>query len=71
VLKKKQEKYELTRKGRMLVLGMDITQVQQEQDLIWALVDKVRHYDPDLLVGYELHNSSWGYLIERALVYSK
>jgi DNA polymerase elongation subunit (family B) len=50
---------------------MDITQVQQEQDLIWALVDKVRHYDPDLLVGYELHNSSWGYLIERALVYSK
>ena len=26
----------------------------------------VRSLDPDIIIGYELQNSSWGYLIERA-----
>lgn len=37
-----------------------------ELDALTRLVDIVREYDPDILTGYEVHNSSWGYLIERA-----
>ena len=37
-----------------------------ELDLINRMVDVVRTYDPDILTGYEVHNGSWGYLIERA-----
>ena len=36
-----------------------------ELDLLNRLVDIVREYDPDILTGFEVHNSSWGYLIER------
>ncbi|KAL6237097.1 hypothetical protein BDW75DRAFT_205172 [Aspergillus navahoensis] len=37
-----------------------------ELDLINRLVDIVRLHDPDIITGYEVHNSSWGYVIERA-----
>ncbi|KAL4924882.1 DNA-directed DNA polymerase zeta catalytic subunit REV3 [Aspergillus undulatus] len=37
-----------------------------ELDLINRLIDIVRLYDPDIITGYEVHNSSWGYVIERA-----
>ena len=37
-----------------------------ELDLINRMVDVVRNYDPDILTGYEVHNGSWGYMIERA-----
>ncbi|PGH08313.1 hypothetical protein AJ79_06000 [Helicocarpus griseus UAMH5409] len=37
-----------------------------ELDLLIKLVDVVRRYDPDILTGYEVHNGSWGYVIERA-----
>ncbi|KAJ5726189.1 C4-type zinc-finger of DNA polymerase delta [Penicillium malachiteum] len=37
-----------------------------ELDLINRLVDHVRYYDPDIITGYEVHNASWGYVIERA-----
>lgn len=37
-----------------------------ELDLINRLVDIVRYHDPDIITGYEVHNGSWGYLIERA-----
>ncbi|OJD18693.1 hypothetical protein AJ78_01308 [Emergomyces pasteurianus Ep9510] len=37
-----------------------------ELDILTKLVDVVRRRDPDILTGYEVHNSSWGYLIERA-----
>ncbi|KAF2105000.1 hypothetical protein NA57DRAFT_51786 [Rhizodiscina lignyota] len=39
---------------------------EDELNLINRMVDIVRGYDPDILTGYEVHNSSWGYLIERA-----
>lgn len=39
-----------------------------ELDLINRLLDIVRTFDPDILTGYEVHNGSWGYLIERARV---
>lgn len=37
-----------------------------ELDLINRVVDIVRFSDPDIITGYEVHNNSWGYLIERA-----
>lgn len=39
---------------------------EDELDLINRIVDIVRYFDPDVLTGYEVHNNSWGYLIERA-----
>jgi DNA polymerase zeta len=39
-----------------------------ELDLLTRMTDIVRQYDPDILTGYEVHNNSWGYLIERARV---
>lgn len=44
---------------------------ETEEELYHILIEKVRLYDPDMLVGYELHNASWGYLIERASTYSR
>lgn len=41
---------------------------EDELDLINRIVDIVRQFDPDILTGYEVHNSSWGYLIERARI---
>ncbi|KAL4892922.1 hypothetical protein BDV59DRAFT_202282 [Aspergillus ambiguus] len=37
-----------------------------ELELINRLVDLVRVHDPDIITGYEVHNGSWGYVIERA-----
>ncbi|KAL1959625.1 hypothetical protein VTO42DRAFT_1660 [Malbranchea cinnamomea] len=47
-------------------LDVEFEEEATEIDVITRLVDIVRHYDPDILTGYEVHNSSWGYLIERA-----
>ncbi|KAK4990251.1 DNA polymerase zeta, partial [Elasticomyces elasticus] len=48
----------------------EVEEEDNELDLINRVVDIVRAYDPDILTGYEVHNGSWGYLIERArLVY--
>ncbi|KIW14238.1 hypothetical protein PV08_07020 [Exophiala spinifera] len=46
----------------------EVEEESTELDLLTRLVDIVRSYDPDILTGYEVHNSSWGYLIERARV---
>ena len=45
---------------------IDIRVESEEAYLINALVDVVRELDPDILTGYEVHTSSWGYVIERA-----
>lgn len=39
---------------------------ETELDLINRMVDIVREHDPDILTGFEVHNGSWGYLMERA-----
>ncbi|KIV97864.1 hypothetical protein PV10_01567 [Exophiala mesophila] len=53
-------------------IGRDVRYSVEEEstelDVFTRLVDIVRLYDPDILTGYEVHNSSWGYLIERARV---
>lgn len=36
-----------------------------EEQLFSLLIEKIRYYDPDMLVGYEIQNASWGYLVER------
>lgn len=46
--------------------SMDVEEESSELDLITHMVDIVRNYDPDILTGYEVHNGSWGYMIERA-----
>lgn len=47
-------------------LKIDLAYEPTELDLFTRLVEIVRLYDPDILTGYEVHSSSWGYLIERA-----
>jgi DNA polymerase zeta len=46
--------------------GVQIEYEEDELDLLNRMVTTVREHDPDILVGYEVHNGSWGYLIERA-----
>ncbi|KAF2488886.1 DNA polymeras-like protein zeta catalytic subunit [Lophium mytilinum] len=47
-------------------VSVEVEYEEDELDLINKLVDIVREFDPDILTGYEVHNGSWGYLIERA-----
>jgi DNA polymerase zeta len=35
--------------------------------LFGILIEKIRCYDPDMLVGYEIQNASWGYLVDRGV----
>lgn len=51
---------------RMFGNDVQIDSEDNELDLLNRMVDIVRTYDPDILTGYEVHNGSWGYLIERA-----
>ncbi|KAG6008829.1 hypothetical protein E4U21_003858 [Claviceps maximensis] len=44
----------------------EIVEESSELDLMVRMVEIVRTYDPDILTGYEVHGSSWGYVIERA-----
>ena len=46
--------------------GIQIEEETFELDLINRIVDIVREHDPDVLTGFEVHNCSWGYIIERA-----
>ena len=48
--------------------SISVTCYDSELDLIIALVSLVEYIDPDILSGWELHNSSWGYIIERASI---
>ncbi|KAF2747546.1 hypothetical protein M011DRAFT_486395 [Sporormia fimetaria CBS 119925] len=47
-------------------VSAEVEYEEDELDLINRMVDIVRQFDPDVLTGYEVHNGSWGYLIERA-----
>lgn len=46
--------------------NVEVEEESTELDLINRMVDTVRHHDPDILAGYEVHGGSWGYMIERA-----
>lgn len=45
--------------------GVSIDVQVDEVDMINSLVEIVRDLDPDILAGYEVHSSSWGFVIER------
>ncbi|CAI7665772.1 unnamed protein product [Penicillium manginii] len=47
-------------------LRVELEHESTELDMINRLVDIVRDLDPDIITGYEVHNGSWGYVIERA-----
>ncbi|KAI3650014.1 hypothetical protein MP228_005646 [Amoeboaphelidium protococcarum] len=40
--------------------------VADELQMINCLIQLVRDYDPEIILGYEIHMSSWGYAAERA-----
>ncbi|KAM0325114.1 hypothetical protein ACHAQA_007653 [Verticillium albo-atrum] len=47
---------------------VEVIEETEELDLFVRMVEIVRTHDPDVLTGYEVHGSSWGYMIERARV---
>ncbi|KAI0385004.1 hypothetical protein F5Y04DRAFT_203542 [Hypomontagnella monticulosa] len=47
-------------------VSTEVLEETSELDLMNRMVEIVRTHDPDVLTGYEVHGSSWGYLIERA-----
>ncbi|KAI8904535.1 hypothetical protein DFJ77DRAFT_480554 [Powellomyces hirtus] len=58
-----EDAYPLSKTG---IGGCHLDIVADEKTLIELFLYKVRSFDPDFLVGYEIHMTSWGYLIERA-----
>ena len=55
--------------GSLHRLGLSrytIEYVDDELELLNLLIDKVQEWDPEVLTGYEIQNSSWGYVLERA-----
>jgi DNA polymerase elongation subunit (family B) len=44
---------------------MSVICVPDEVSLFEAFLDFFHYHDPDIITGYEIHASSWGYLIER------
>ena len=54
------------REGRLGMDGIPCHIVEGELELFNWLIDAVKIWDPDVLAGWELHNSSWGYVASRA-----
>jgi DNA polymerase zeta len=52
--------------ARLGLAHLAVEMVSTELDMFNALVDLVRAFDPEIVVGYEIHSSSWGYIFERA-----
>ncbi|WBW71843.1 mitochondrial DNA polymerase, zeta catalytic subunit Rev3 [Schizosaccharomyces osmophilus] len=46
--------------------GATVLLVFSEIELLNEIISLTRQLDPTILCGYEVHSSSWGYLIERA-----
>eukprot|EP00049_Salpingoeca_infusionum_P009764 m.165902 g.165902 ORF g.165902 m.165902 type:complete len:2389 (+) comp14438_c0_seq1:111-7277(+) len=43
-------------------------EVQTEEQLFLAFFNVINQVDPDILIGFEIQMSSWGYLIQRGMV---
>lgn len=54
------------RNGLVRLDGIPCQVVDSELDIINAVIDMVKQWDPDVLSGWELHNASWGYISSRA-----
>lgn len=46
--------------------GLKVTYVNTEVELYNELIQLVRGFDPDILLGYEIQKGSWGYLNARS-----
>lgn len=46
-------------------LGVSVEVAMDEGAMMNTVIDRVRQMDPDILAGYEVHNLSWGYLVDR------
>ncbi|ODN98467.1 DNA polymerase zeta subunit [Cryptococcus wingfieldii CBS 7118] len=57
---------ELANPSRFRLDGVAFDVVESELDLINWVTENTKYWDPDVLAGWELHNSSWGYLAARA-----
>jgi DNA polymerase elongation subunit (family B) len=44
----------------------DALHAQSAVSNLRGIYHDISHWDPDVLAGWELHNSSWGYLSSRA-----
>jgi len=53
---------------RQVEADVEVAFEATERELMVKMVEVVRTYDPDILTGYEVHGSSWGYLMERARI---
>lgn len=51
------------------VTDYDVEYVAEEKQLFPALLEIIRKWDPDILIGYEVQMFSWGFLLERALTF--
>jgi DNA polymerase zeta len=52
--------------GRTVNPDVSVEHEEDELEMLNKMIDIVRHHDPDILTGYEVHNGSWGYIMERA-----
>lgn len=50
------------------IFNVDVTYVDNESVLLEKVLELVMLHDPDILCGYEIEMSSWGYILERAQV---
>ncbi|XP_034622780.1 DNA polymerase zeta catalytic subunit [Trachemys scripta elegans] len=57
----------LTRSG---ITGLEVTYTADEKALFQEVVNIVKRYDPDIMLGYEVQMHSWGYLLQRAAALS-
>ncbi|KAF8940450.1 DNA polymerase zeta [Dissophora ornata] len=55
----------LIRKLAVGRVGFDIHVAENEGAMMNEVIEHVRKLDPDILAGYEVHNLSWGYLVDR------
>ena len=58
------EKNRFSRLGNLQ--GLFVEYYESELELFNEIVDRVRAWDPDVLGGWEVHGSSWGFLAGRA-----
>ncbi|XP_054832300.1 DNA polymerase zeta catalytic subunit [Eublepharis macularius] len=52
--------------ARSGISGLEVTYATDERTLFQEVVNIVKRYDPDFLLGYEVQMHSWGYLLQRA-----
>ncbi|XP_049869672.1 DNA polymerase zeta catalytic subunit [Pectinophora gossypiella] len=45
-----------------------VTYVNNENELLERVIELVKKHDPDIMCGYEIEMSSWGYILERSQV---